>query len=138
MPDADLREAERLAAAGELPWEELARQRRRRGLKTRDPRTDPRPGDVVRPVSGKARRIVACPPRNPLYPMRSRWREEQPAGWGGKFKAWHCTTWPDGTCRNVHWERLEGDRVSPRGGTLMLSSWKTWARHGTVLAMGAE
>jgi len=76
----------------------------------------PLPGDVVYPASGPPRRVVAC-------------GTPDPPGYRGFFKAWACPRAFDmEKLPHVHWARLEGDTLSPRGGTMSLAGWRAWAR----------
>lgn len=154
--DSHLRQLERQAALGdEQASLRLAVAQRR--LDTRDPRWDPRPGDLVEHPGEThgafARRVVPCGAPDPPG-WTARWpaarcfdehglglRVEDcarcalelgvPADLGGPVV--DCAR-----CAYVHWHaalvRHPGPMpTGPKGGSMRLAGWRRWARGGRVV-----
>ena len=87
-------------------------------LPRRDPRRIPLPGDIIKSLARPGRLVVAC-------------GVAEPDGYRGNGPAWRC---PDEA--HVHWARLAGDTLSPRGGTMSIRGWRSWALGGEVVQRG--
>lgn len=138
MSDRRLRELERAAAAGEESARlELIRQRIKLG-ELRDPRRDPKPGDVVRVAMHGAnverwdeRRVCSCEEAQELNGRRA-----------SHFRL--CFARYGGTCEELHWVRIDRSFVDlhwwglardSAGSMELLTSWRRWASKGEVVCV---
>lgn len=112
MSDARIRELERRARAGDEQAMAALHQERIR-LEGYDPRVNPRPEDIVLPAPGHypaARRVESV---NCLVPSAGRTRHYLHVAW---------------------WDAEHACWAFPR--SVLLSSWRRWAKDGTVVRFG--